>query len=144
VITPELLHGWAQRLSHFTGGSCAEAAACLGVRLVRDPSHESALLAVPPPGAVSAKLVDGPADVTDFFFVELELEPPGLTLAQLQPVLGPGRTLPRTGAFASYNHVFELDFAGSPSFAYVTATFRANPKQGASATTVSVRRGSRT
>ncbi len=137
MITPEFLHGWAQRLSRFTGGSCAEAAACLGVKL----SDESAL--VPLPGALSAKLVDGPSDSTDFFYVELQLEPPGLTLGQLQPVLGAGKTLPRTGAFAAYHHVFELDFAGSPSFAYVTATFRANPKQGAAATSVSVRRGSR-
>ena len=143
MITPEFLHGWAQRLSHFNGGSCAEAAACLGVRLVRDPSHESALLAVPPQGAVSAKLVDGPADSTDFFYLELQLEPPGLTLAQLQPVLGSGRTAPRTGAFAAYHHVFDLDFAGSPSLAYVTANFRTNPKQGAAATVVSLRRGSR-
>jgi hypothetical protein len=131
VITPELLHGLAQRLSQFTGGNCAEAAVCLG-------------LTVPPNGALSAKFFDEPGSTSNaFFYVELELEPPGLTLAQLQPVFGPGRKLPRTGAFAAYNHVFDLDFAGAPSIAYVTATFRANPAQGAAATIVSLRRGSR-
>jgi len=140
MITADLLRRWADRLCLLARGGRTETAQQLELAspLVHHKDH--ALVEPPPAGAARMRIFDDLATHTTLDFVDLELAPPGLTLADLQAQLGPGEPSVRVSPWSAHKQWFKIEVAGAPCTCDVFASFKDAPTATSRTTELMLRR----
>ena len=141
MITPQLLHTWAQGLCKLPNAGRADAAAMLALPGPIVQHTKFARVEPPPAGVVHLDIYDDPETHTKLRYIQIVLESPGLSLSALEAELGKSKTAVRFHPDSTYDQWFAITVAGAPCTCDVYATFPTEPAASSTATRLMLRYG---
>ena len=140
MITVETLRLWSERICGIAHGGRDVGARLFDITGPLAHDRDASSVTQLPPGVAAMRFYDDMETRSELVFVDVELAPPGITMASLVATFGEPRVMPRIHWDSPHQVIFHVTPASQPSSCDVIVKFDESPEDTSATRLVTLRR----